>query len=242
MQRFAASRKAFAGDPYRPSYHFVSPESTLNDSNGLCFWNGLWRLFYQGCPPEDPREHWGHAVSEDLIHWQDLPYAIYPNPEFQRFSGATLVEPHRVVAMYHGTREGNMVAVSDDPLLLNWGKRTGRAVIPIAASGKAPLPHSVGDPCIWRKGDAYQALSGGTLPHAPSGKRTAADFLFRSTDLVTWEYLHPFVEGDRFTQVGDDGSCPYFGPIGDRHILLFFSHVSGGKPCWVITIPRATSS
>ncbi|MHB1296119.1 MAG: glycoside hydrolase family 32 protein [Anaerolineae bacterium] len=229
LQRFAASRRALADDPYRPLYHFVSPESTLNDPNGLCFWNGLWHLFYQGCPPEDPREHWGHAVSEDLIHWQDLPYAIYPGPEQQCFSGSALVEPHRVVAMYHGTRVGNMVAVSNDPLLLNWEKLTGQPVIPVAAPGKAPLPYSVGDPCIWRKGDAYYALSGGTLPHAPSGKRTAADFLFRSTDLVTWEYLHPFVEGDRFTQVGDDGSCPYFWPIGDRHILLFFSHVSGGQ-------------
>jgi beta-fructofuranosidase len=37
------------------------------------------------------------------------------------------------------------------------------------------------------------------------------------------------VEGDRFTMVGDDGACPYFWPIGDRHILLFFSHTSGGQ-------------
>ena len=32
-----------------------------------------------------------------------------------------------------------------------------------------------------------------------------------------------------FTLVGDDGACPYFWPIGDRHILLFFSHISGGQ-------------
>jgi beta-fructofuranosidase len=46
---------------------------------------------------------------------------------------------------------------------------------------------------------------------------------------VNWEYLHPFVENDRFTLVGDDGACPYFWPIGDKHILLFFSHMSGGQ-------------
>jgi beta-fructofuranosidase len=56
-----------------------------------------------------------------------------------------------------------------------------------------------------------------------------ADFLLRSPDLAKWEYLHPFVEQDRFTLVGDDGACPYFWPIGDRHILLFFSHMSGGQ-------------
>jgi beta-fructofuranosidase len=229
LQRFAESRRQLANDPYRPIYHYVSPESTMNDPNGLCFWQGRWHLFYQGYPPEDPRQHWGHAVSEDLIHWRDLPYAIYPNPEYQCYSGATLVEEDRVIAIYHGTRVGNMVAVSRDPLLLNWAKLTGQAVIPIANPDGSPLPYRVFDPCIWKQGDSYYSLSGGTLPHEPSGKRTRANFLLRSPDLETWEYLHPFVEGDRFTLVGDDGACPYFWPIGDRHILLFFSHMSGGQ-------------
>jgi len=229
MQRFAASRHKLAADRYRPLYHYVSPESTMNDPNGLCFWQGRWHLFYQGYPPEDPRQHWGHAVSEDLIHWRDLPYAIYPDPEYQCFSGATLVEADRVIAIYHGTRVGNMVATSSDPLLLNWEKVTGQAVIPIANPDGSPLPYRVFDPCIWKKEGLYYSLSGGTLPHPPSGKRTRADFLLRSPDLAHWEYLHPFVEGDRFTLVGDDGACPYFWPIGDRHILLFFSHMSGGQ-------------
>jgi beta-fructofuranosidase len=229
MQRFAKSRQELAADPYRPAYHYVSPESTMNDPNGLCFWQGRWHLFYQGYPPEDPRQHWGHTVSDDLIHWRDLPYAIYPNPEYQCFSGATYVERDRVIAIYHGTRVGNMIAVSSDPLLLNWKKLTGKAVIPIAAPDGSPLPYRVFDPCVWVKGGAYYSLSGGTLPHEPSGKRTRADFLLRSEDLTQWEYLHPFVEGDRFTLIGDDGACPYFWPIGDRHILLFFSHMSGGQ-------------
>jgi beta-fructofuranosidase len=41
--------------------------------------------------------------------------------------------------------------------------------------------------------------------------------------------MHEFVEGDRFTLVGDDGACPYFWPIGGRYILPFFSHMSGGQ-------------
>ena len=122
-----------------------------------------------------------------------------------------------------------MVAVSHDPLLLNWEKLTGAPVIPKASADGSPLPYRVFDPCIWKKGDHYYALSGSTLPHAASGKRTRANFLFRSPNLVDWEYLHPFVEDDRFTLIGDDGACPYFWPIGDRHILLFYSHMSGGQ-------------
>ena len=48
LQRFSFSRKNFSNDIHRPIYHFISPESTMNDPNGLCFWNGYWHLFYQG--------------------------------------------------------------------------------------------------------------------------------------------------------------------------------------------------
>jgi len=228
LLRFAESRRENLEDPHHPIYHYVAPENRMNDPNGLCFWKGRWHLFYQGYPPEDPRQHWGHAQSDDLIHWRDLPYAIYPDPERCCFSGATLVEEDRVIAMYHGTEAGNMVAVSSDPLLLNWEKVTGMPVISIKSPDGSPLPYRVFDPCIWKKDGMYYSLSAGTLP-GPGGKRIRADFLFRSKDLAKWEYLHPFVEDDRFTLVGDDGACPYFWPIGDKHILLFFSHMSGGQ-------------
>lgn len=228
MARFAESRRAFASDRYRPQYHFVSPESSLNDPNGLCYWRGQWHMFYQAFPPEDPRLHWGHAVSDDLIHWRDLPYAIYPHPERDCFSGSTFVEQDRVIAMYHGTERGNMAAVSSDPLLLNWEKVTGDTVIPGRNRDGSIPPYNVFDPCVWKQGDYYYSLSAGTVP-GPDTKRVRADFLLRSPDLATWEYLHPFAEDDYYTLVGDDGACPYFWPIGDKHMLLHYSHMSGGK-------------
>ena len=122
------------------------------------------------------------------------------------FSGATLVEDNRVIAMYHGTKVGNMIAISNDPLLLNWDKLTGKPVIPILQPDGKEWPYRVFDPCIWKKNGTYFSLSAGTLPHAPTGKRTRANFLFKSNDLINWEYLHPFVEGDRFTLGELDGS------------------------------------
>ena len=230
LQRMVACRSNYDGDQHRPLYHYVNPEGGLNDPNGLCHWQGQWHLFYQGYPPEDPRQHWGHAVSDDLIHWRDLPYAIYPDPEECCFSGSTLAEEDRVIAIYHGTKAGTMVATSDDPLLLNWEKLTGGPVIPMAGPGDPPLPYTVFDPCIWKKDGAYYSLSAGTQRTGPGGKHMRADYLLRSTDLVTWEYLHPFVDDDHYTLVGDDGACPYFWPIGDsHHMLLFFSHMSGGQ-------------
>ncbi len=204
MLRFAESRKRLQADRYRPQYHFVSPESQLNDPNGLCFWQGRWHLFYQAYPPDEfpnpedvpkRRQHWGHAVSEDLVRWRDLPYAIYPGIEKMCFSGSTVVEEDRVVAFYPGIDAGQMVAISDDPLLLNWDK-TG------------PVNCGVGDSCIWKEGDTYLGLTGRVL--------------WSSKDLQNWENLGEFFSGV-------EGSCPNFVPIGDKHMVLSFSHKEGGQ-------------
>ena len=229
LKRMREARDAKAGDRYRPRYHFVNPENTLNDPNGLCFWQGKWHLFYQARPPEDERQHWGHAVSDDLVHWRDLPYALGPGPEDRCYSGTIMVENDRAIAIYHGVEVGNMIAVSRDPLLLNWEKLGDGPVIPFEKDGGLERAYGIFDPCIWKKGDFYYALSAGIEPHQSDGRHLATNFLFRSADLLHWDYLHPFVEGDRFTILGDDGACPYFWPIGDKHILVFFSHMSGGQ-------------
>lgn len=215
MLRFAESRKKMASDPYRPAYHFVSPEYMLNDPNGLCFWQGRWHLFYQAYPADefpDPqdilrrRQHWGHAVSDDLIHWRDLPYAIYPGVERMCFSGSTVVEKDQVVAFYPGIAAGQMVAVSKDPLLLNWTKLGDKPV-------NSPRG---GDACIWKEGDTYFALA-------------TANWLISSQNLVDWTLVGEFLEDNPFPFIaGDAEACPNFVPIGDKHLLLTFSHATGG--------------
>ena len=100
----------------------------MNDPNGLCHWQGRYHMFYQFRPTGVDRVHWGHTVSDDLIHWRDLPPAIFPTTERDCFSGQTLVEDNRVVAIYHGTQSG---------------KRDSNRVRPAAAElGEAP-----GQPC-----------------------------------------------------------------------------------------------
>lgn len=220
--RFAKERRAQQWtDPYRPHYHFSCPEGPMNDPNGLCYWQGRWHLFYQAFPPEAPI-HWGHAVSEDLLHWQDLPYALHPTMEDACWSGGTLVEEDRVIAVFFGAGYGNIVAVSSDPLLLNWEK-VG------SIRNKEGEPYDVYDPCIWKQGEYYYSASGRALPGVGT-HAVRVQYLFRSKDLVDWEYVHPLTQGGYGTIPGDDGACPYFWPISqDKHILLHFAHNSGGK-------------
>ena len=71
-----------SSDPQRPQYHFLPPANWMNDPNGLIQWQGKYHLFYQHNPngPLWGDIHWGHAVSLDLIHWEDLPIALTPTP------------------------------------------------------------------------------------------------------------------------------------------------------------------
>lgn len=223
LVRFAASRAALASYPHRPLYHFSTPESLLNDPNGLCQWRGNYHLFYQ--LGRDGKMHWGHAVSPDLVHWRDLPIALAPTIEDQCYSGQTLVEDDRVIAMYHGTKVGNMIATASDDLLLDWTKLPENPVIPIVKTDNGGNPYRVFDPCIWKEDDGYYALSGTYRNGARGRDAEMVEHLFRSTDLKTWEYLGPMVTGYPFTERGEDGAVPNFWPIGNgKHLLVFFSH------------------
>ena len=67
-------------DPARPRYHFTAPAHWLNDPNGTIYHDGYYHLFYQHHPYSDEwgPMHWGHARSSDLLRWEHLPIALYP--------------------------------------------------------------------------------------------------------------------------------------------------------------------
>ena len=231
VERWRKSRERLSVDKHRPTFHFSPPENFMNDPNGLCQWNGLYHLFYQFRADGVDRVHWGHAVSEDLVRWKDLPIALYPDQENDCFSGQTLVEDGRVIATYHGTQAGNAIATASDELLIDWKKHPGNPVIPIVPiDEKSGAPYRVFDPCIWSEDDGYYALSGVFKNGERSVDCEGVDHLFHSTDLTNWEYVGELIATDYNTEPGEDYAVPNFWPIGNsKHMLLFFSHKRGGQ-------------
>lgn len=214
----------------RPKYHAMPPRAWTNEPHGLVHFNGQYHLFYQknGNGPYWGNINWGHMTSPDLREWTEVPVALTPEHGADAegcWSGSVIEHEGKLTIFYTGSDghgAGICMATSSDGA--SFRKHTGNPVI--AATPDSGVYPEFRDPFVWREQDRYYLLIGSAVKG-----RGGTALLYRSEDLVHWNFLKPLLEGDRETS-GIFWEMPIFVKVGDRHVLIV-CEVPGRASYWV---------
>ena len=222
----AALSRRYATDPWRPAYHFSARSGWLNDPNGLVTDGDRVHLFFQANPhgPDWGNMHWGHAVSEDLVHWRHLPSALYPQDELVgdpsvfggAFSGSALVVDGRVRLFYTRhleARDGSRFQETQE-----WAELAdGVHADPRGTLVGAPPGPSYGpdfrDPKVWREDDGSFAMVLGSRHHG-----LPCVLLYRSPDARNWTFDTVLHREEQFG--AGTVECPDFFLLDGTHVLV----------------------
>ena len=196
-------------EKYRPQFHFSSRRGWINDPNGLVYYKGEYHLFYQhnpyGC--KWGNMHWGHAVSKDLIHWNELGDVLYPDETGTMFSGSGVVDTYNTSGLKCG---------AEDPIVLFYTAAGGTSIQSTGHPFTQCIAYSIDGGRTWTKYHDNPVIgeikSGNRDPkvvwHESTGRWLMALYLegegyalFASPDLKNWSQFAEYrIEGT--------GECP----------------------------------
>ena len=216
----------------RPVFHLTPPVGWMNDPNGFSWFNGSYHLYYQYYPFDTNwgAVSWGHAVSSDLLHWEQLPPALTPDRSYDEggvFSGTVIEREGRQMLMYTGfvpaagDREGRglqtqCIAFGDGR---TYEKYEGNPVITSKDLPRGGDPYEFRDPKIWRAEDgSFRVI----LPNR-NWEQGAQMLRYRSMDGLRWTF-------DRVLAANRDEKgrdllgwmweCPDYFRLGDQQVLI----------------------
>ena len=215
----------------RQNYHFMAQTGWINDPKGLIYYKGRYNLFFQYNPYYGFWDymHWGHAVSEDLVHWEYLPLALAPSESYDDhmrggcFSGSAIEHDGKLFLMYTGTKnDGNgfeqsqCIAYSEDGI--HFEKYEGNPVL--TAPPNVPKDF-FRDPKVWKHDEKYYMICGARK------NDFAQALLYCSKDMLHWEFVNVLAESRG--EWGYMWECPDIYPVEDKYVLMFSPMGSGER-------------
>lgn len=206
-------------------YHFEPKLGWMNDPNGLIYYKNQYHAFFQHNPHDTKwgPMHWGHAISEDLIHWKEVPIALFPDMDYEDdggcFSGSAIEKDGRLYLIYTSVSkrygQSQSIAWSEDGI--HFTKYENNPVIahfPEEGSG------DFRDPKVFEYNGEYRMIVG--TKHDDIGRIVQ----YASKDLLRWEYLGVLFEDTEYKNVIE---CPDIYCIDGRWILMYSA--IGKKNC-----------
>lgn len=196
-------------EPNRPQVHFTVKNGWLNDPNGLVRIGDTYHLFYQFTPTAPMAEsmHWGHATSQDLLHWQEDDPLLFPDETGDKWSGSAIIDENNLSGLGNDTEPPVLLYYTSTAPFAQHVAYSTDALKTVRKYGSTPVvPHIMRqnrDPKVVfceERGDYLMAI------HLV----TTRFLLLCSKDLLHWEPLQElFVE--------DEGECPDLFPLCDQH-------------------------
>ena len=175
-------------EKYRPQFHFSSRRGWNNDPNGMVYYDGEWHLFYQHNPfgIHWGNMHWGHAVSPDLVHWEELGNELYPwtMAEGHCFSGGALIDRKNTAGFKTGDEDVMVAAFTDTAVgeAIAYSNDRGRTFT--YYEGNPVVKHKGRDPkVIWYEPDDRWVMAVYDIRNDSKGIA-----FYTSKDLKEWEY------------------------------------------------------
>jgi fructan beta-fructosidase len=226
-------------ETHRPRFHFSPPAHWMNDPNGMVYHKGEYHLFYQHYPDSTVwgPMHWGHAVSKDLVHWQNLPIALYPDSLGYIFSGSAVVDqqntsglgtadnPPLVAIFTYHLAEGEKAGRSDyQSQGIAYSLDNGRSWKKYARNPVLPSPgvKDFRDPKVsWHEATRQWVMALAVGDHIE---------FYGSKNLTAWKKLSQF-GGKGIGAHGGVWECPDLFPMmanGQQKWVLFVSINPGG--------------
>ena len=175
-----------ADDRYAPQYHLRVSPNWQNEIYGFFYYNGYYHAFCQqnvfGSYYTDG-QRWGHFVSKDLVHWEEMIPALLPEDNRidtnSVFSGCAILMPNGEPKIFYtgvdfSQKYMNLIATAtpddlSDPKLTNWNKG-GNVVV---AQGNLSTTHNFRDPFIYEENGTYYMLIGEQIKKPVAAQFTA---------------------------------------------------------------------
>lgn len=245
-QEVVTPRRYFTEDRHRPQFHLTPPGHWMNEPHAPFYYQGKYHLFYQYNPsgPFWHYIHWGHWVSDDLVHWRDLPPALIPEQDIDPdgvWSGSASVDENGCPVLFftagnHSESPNQSVGLAkaydprdEDLDLVRWEKH------PVPVLRRDPgtgLNNEFRDPFVWKDEGIWYMLVGSGI-EGQGG--TAA--LYTSSDMLHWDFQGPFYLSDykKHSYLGTAWELPVFLPLqqqgkpSGKYILLISPWGEGAK-------------
>ena len=213
----------------KPGFHLAARVGWMNDPNGFSFYQGKYHLFYQYHPFNSHwgPMHWGHAVSDDLLHWEYLPAALAPDTVYDEagcFSGSAVeLADGRQLLMYTGVHkevqeDGGVREVQAQCIAIGDGrdyeKYQGNPVLDEKDLPDGGSKYDFRDPKMWKAPDGtFRCVVGNCAP-----ERDGQILLYSSKDGLDWKYEK--ILAANHGRFGKAWECPDFFELDGKQVLL----------------------